>query len=887
MVKLTLLFIVFACSALHGQNVSGDLKGRLQTVDGTPVEGATIRVSGPFMQTERISVSLANGSFAVLGLPVGEHQVSVTHISYRERTISAVRITLGGTTNLGRIEMEPGDTSLDTLVVTGSRIPYKSEFNAQMTRTTMDNLPLDRDYKSAITMLPQVNASYFGDGLSINGSTGAENMFFLNGVNITDNFASAWSPTLSNSTFIPYNFIKEVSVKQSGYSAEYGRAIGGVVDVVTQSGTNAFKGQGFAYYSGSFLNANPKSGLTGATIGKTSNYDLGFSVGGPIIKDKLWYFAAYSFYENTIDTQIGGVFFPDKTTTHFGTLKLDWQASKKTKLDLTLLADPTKRTPVVSIDSWFGSNVPAVVENPDAMWARTEGGGLSLALNGKTQVSENTMVEYGVNGFRRRTVFGGATTLGDTTRQYYDLATQTISGGIGYNENFSLTKGNARMKVTHVEVNHTIRAGMELEYNRNEGPSAGKSIYKQDAPYDLYMNYNSQTQTEQASTYQAVFLQHDWQLTGRVLLELGLRWERQDLRAFNGNVLQSFENQWQPRVGLNWFLDADEKQKLSFNYGRVYQAVPLNFGYLFPTGTQSASQKAYSSDPRVPGTPSDSTIWSFGPEPTEIPTKNQLFNTLLSDQFAVQYTRVMGTHMQLSARILWKTSKDPFIINQDSTFAILLGNPGRGDLAYLDPARHDYTAAELGLSGSLLNNRFTYNVFYVWSRTFGNYVGIWDQEVRFYSLGSSTLLATTPERRANQTGLLPSDRTHSLKVNGSYRFGFGLTVGANFTIMRGTPLNEFTPNIYGLGGFDLLTKRGSSGRLPVLWDLSFRFVFVRPNLPYRISLDVFRVGNSQAVVDQVQQKFTDPGGTNPNPAYGQPVRRQQPMAVRLGIEYNF
>ena len=888
---ILLSLLAFAESSSWAQTVLGDLKGKLQTADGAPIEGANVRVTGSALAIERVATSEPNGNFLVLGLPVGQHTMTITHVSYRNLVISPVRVSLGGTTNLGRLTMEAGETTLDTVVVSGGSMQYKSEFSIGFSKDIMDNLPVDRDYKNAIAMLPQVNASYFGDGLSINGSTGAENMFYLNGVNITDNYSSAFAPSLNNSSFVPYNFIKEVSVKQSGYSAEYGRAIGGIVDVVTQAGTNEFKGQAFSYYSGSFLNADPKEGATGATIGKTSNYDLGISFSGPIVKDKLWYFAAYSFYQNTLETKIAGVFYPNSTTTHLGALKIDWKASPKTMIDLTVIADPTKRTPVMVADAASGVYIPAIVENPDAMRARTENGGISLAITAKTHFSDRTQLEYGISGYEKKVIFGGATEYGDTTSQFMDVPASAISGGIGYGENFDIGKKNIRFKVTHHEDNHTMRSGFEVEYNTQKGLAVtpqGGNVYKY-AP-STYEAYKYKAEQDQALLYLAMFFQHDWQLTPSILLEAGVRWEFQQMRQGDGTVQQTFNNLWQPRIGLNWFVDEGQKMKVSFNYGRVYQAIPLNFNGLFSTGATNAEfvTDYYSTDPRLPGTAPDSSLTSpIGGRPFD---KN-IYNPAYNDQLSLQFVHQISSSLQWSTRLLYKALGDAFIVGVDNSagdFVVDIGNPGKGNLDFLPEVKHEYFAAELGLNGSLANNRFGYSVYYVLSRNFGNFTGIWDQEARYFSLGSNSFGSkTTPERTANQIGLLPSDRTHSLKLNMSYKLKFGMTVGLNLIAMRGTPLNEFIPAAYYQFGYDLVAPRGTSGRLPVLWDLNFRIAYQLKIVPLRLSMDIFHVGNPQSVVDQVQLKFTDQTATMLSPAFGQAVRRQPPMAVRFGIEYNF
>ena len=90
-----------------------------------------------------------------------------------------------------------------------------------------------------ISLLPQSNLSYYGDGVNIGGATGFENKYFVDGVEVTD-------PLLGvSSTYLPYNFIKEVEVKAGGYEAEFQSALGGVINVVTNSGTNQFHGSVF------------------------------------------------------------------------------------------------------------------------------------------------------------------------------------------------------------------------------------------------------------------------------------------------------------------------------------------------------------------------------------------------------------------------------------------------------------------------------------------------------------------------------------------------------------------------------------------------------------------------------------------------------------------
>ena len=113
-------------------------------------------------------------------------------------------------------------------------------------------------------------------------------MYYLDGVNITD------PQDAGTSTDLPFNFIKELQVKTGGYEAEYGRATGGIINVITHSGGNRFTGQAFVYFTNDGLTAEPRFGVAGSTEPDFSQYDVGGSVGGPILRDRLWFFAAYA-----------------------------------------------------------------------------------------------------------------------------------------------------------------------------------------------------------------------------------------------------------------------------------------------------------------------------------------------------------------------------------------------------------------------------------------------------------------------------------------------------------------------------------------------------------------------------------------------------------------
>ena len=150
----------------------------------------------------------------------------------------------------------------------------------------------------------------------------------------------------------------------------------------------------------------------------------------------------------------------------------------------------------------------------------------------------------------------------------------------------------------------------------------------------------------------------------------------------------------------------------------------------------------------------------------------------------------------------------------------VLGTPGKGNFDFLPPPEREYTALEVAAEG--VWGRGRYRASYVLSRTWGNYPGLFNSDFGISNPGQVTTFFMAGQDE-NSTGYLPNDRTHVVKLSGSYATRFGLGVGTVFTFETGTPINDFAagPNF---GPFfpTFVAPRGSAGRTPSLWDLNFR-----------------------------------------------------------------
>ena len=151
------------------------------------------------------------------------------------------------TTNLGKIELVDKPYEMEEIVVRDRRnlIDNTSTVTGgNFTREELEPLPLQRNSHYISLLLPQVNTSYYGDEFSYTGSTGLENRYLIDGIEVTDPFTFIWGISL------PYNFIKDIEIITGGYEAQYRGSLGSIINVITQSGGDKLSGQVFGFYTG-------------------------------------------------------------------------------------------------------------------------------------------------------------------------------------------------------------------------------------------------------------------------------------------------------------------------------------------------------------------------------------------------------------------------------------------------------------------------------------------------------------------------------------------------------------------------------------------------------------------------------------------------------------
>jgi hypothetical protein len=280
----------------------GTLRGTVVDQQGAAVPGVTVTITNAVTGEARSFVTDGDGQYIALDLNPGRYNVAFELSGFARVERNDISVMLGRSFDLDA-QMRVGQVT-ETVQVTAEGAPLvdtrSTLISHNVTAEEIDRLPKGRSFQSIALTAPSVNSGEVEGGFQVNGASGAENSFTVDGI-VTNSLINGQSR--QNTVF---EYLQEVQVKTSGISAEYGGALGGVVSAVTKSGGNVLRGEGHWYYEGSPLRARPVERLVLDPIGDRTAFfvqdeespehhnEFGGSVGGPIVRDKLFFFGSYS-----------------------------------------------------------------------------------------------------------------------------------------------------------------------------------------------------------------------------------------------------------------------------------------------------------------------------------------------------------------------------------------------------------------------------------------------------------------------------------------------------------------------------------------------------------------------------------------------------------------
>ena len=861
--KKNIFFIIivflFLSPLILAQDITGNIEGLIADSTGELLAGVNISLLSAALLGNRGTATNKNGYFQILSLPVGKYTIRITAVGFSLINIEDVEVKLGKTTGLGVIVLKQQAIDLPEISVSGNKPiidPVSTSYGGNLNSKEFEKFPVDRNYKNIAALLPQANISYYGDKVSFGGATAGENKYFVDGIEVTDPLFQG------KATDLPYNFIREIEVKIGGYSLETRSATGGLVNVITNSGSNEFHGSVFGFYtSNQFVNNDKYSSLG---QGDFSDYDVGFGFGGPLILDKLWFYGAYNptFYKKDVGIPDHGIYV-DQTLTHKFAFKLNWRALNNLNINFTVNGDPIERDQVIN------PSTDVNYADPDALLNKITEGSVNYSLNGNYTITDDILLQGLIARIDRYAHTVPATDQGRDEIQFWDNETRTLSGG-NSQKNWDTFRSSTYGKISAnlLWSQQTIIAGIDYKYNtfNIEAEFYNLVRFSDTLYYETFSDWYGEVQ----SHIPALFIQDSWRVWDRLTLTAGLRWEDHTVIDANGDEVQNISVPLLPHVGFVFIPDEKNRQRIFGSFRRSsheYAQLATNFNLGFER------RNIYDHDPRVDKTGGE-IVYEFH-HPIK-PLQKDLHAQYI-DEFSLGYERIIGWNIKAGVQGVYRSVgeaiEDSWI---DETGRNEVGNPGTGLLSALPRAQRDYKALVISIERTGDQN-FNFLASYVLSKNYGNYEYALNQSVSFDNPATS---------RVNTTGLLSNDRTHVFKFSGYYNFPFGLTTGVTFIMGSGTPLSEYAWDDEDPGQ-KFLQPRGTVGRTPAIWDLNARLTY---NLNFisgwysKLILDVFHIGSPQKAIDFDQARYWDFEETDPNSKYGQVIRYQPSMSMRLGIE---
>src|SRR5687768_17482360 len=387
-------FALFAGSAIAQTTTTGSIEGVVTDSTGAAVPGVTVTAT---RQGGRSATATSNdeGIFRIANIEPGIYTLTVEAAKGFGRFEQAsVPVNLS-TTSTVNIQLRPQGTTETVTVTAGSGSAIDVTQNTTGTNVSTEqfsNFPTQRTIQSLYTIAPTVTRSGLRDSSgrerdpSVAGSSGPENNYILDGVTVTD---PAFGGSGAN---LPFEFVQELEIKTGAYGADIGKATGGVFNVITKSGTNEFHGDAFAYFvAESFVREVKSSALpfTGAAPNGYSEVDAGFDIGGPIVKDKLWFFGAFNpqYRKNFFLTQTFLQDVENKVTTPFYAGKITWALNQNHTFTFSTFGDFTKQEGHLFGFSGFGAN-------PASFRGETQTGGSNYAFRLNSTFSPNFIGEF-------------------------------------------------------------------------------------------------------------------------------------------------------------------------------------------------------------------------------------------------------------------------------------------------------------------------------------------------------------------------------------------------------------------------------------------------------------------------------------------------------------
>ncbi|MDQ3229358.1 MAG: TonB-dependent receptor [Pseudomonadota bacterium] len=595
------------------QSATGAVAGRADA-------GTQVVMTNTATGLSRSATVDADGSYRVSQLPVGDYQLQTTRGGQTVGSPISVNVALGGTTTVN-LNSSGGVTNLGAVQVVGSQVINRvdvrsTESSTNITREEIIRLPVDQSLGNVALLAPGVigGNSSFG-GISFGGSSVAENSVFINGLNVTDFYRRQSFSTA------PFAFFEEYQIKTGGYSVEFGRSTGGVINAVTRSGGNEFKGGlEFTFVPAAFrakaddhfYNNGTTDIFTRSSRDKQSFVKLNGYASGPVVKDRLFLFAMYELRDNksAFTNGVGSTFARSESSNGFWGTKLDWHLTDNHLLELLAFSDEGDTSSNTFAYDFDGGNVGG--RQGDNF---STGGGKNGSITYTGFFGENFVAKamYGTNrtsSFGRSTADGVCDIVTFNNASFGAAYTALGRPALGCHPGGTVVNHEDEREVGRLDFewtlgDHLLRFGLDHEVmttdrnTRYPGPTQMLyTIFGRTSPTQVLDNGTPLPAGVNAfllgrrradggvfeTEASAWYVEDIWSITPNLILNLGVRVDNLDNKTAIGTSFIKMDNLVSPRVGFSWDMKGDGSTKLFGNVGRYFLPVTNNINYTFAGG---------------------------------------------------------------------------------------------------------------------------------------------------------------------------------------------------------------------------------------------------------------------------------------------------------------
>ncbi len=773
---------------------TGNLQGTVTDSSGAALPGVTVTVTSPQLQGSRSSVTNASGEYTLSLLPPGTYHAEFALGGFDTVVRENIHVGLDTTTRLD-VPMALGavaaaiTVTAEAVVVDPTQTAIQQNFGAQHLKyATIGSA--GRTYQTVLQQAPGVAG---GSNPQVMGANLGQNNYMLDGVNTTDPVTHTFGSNL------PFDAIQEVSIQILGKDAEYGRAIGGVVNVVTKSGGNEFSGTFDGRYTSDELSE------TNDFYGDSQEYQEfrpAATLGGPIMRDRLWFFGTLERIDNKRDNPPrsfgnGGFTITPGTRTFEG-----WNSLLK--LTATPAANHT-------LSFRYTDNRATIEHANDSALFTPEGDAVQdqnsqiYNLGYDAIINPNWLASVQV-GVRR-----GYLETGPMTGDINALSLIHFNYGYEFGNYHNIQYGDRNRDELIASTtyffqgagSHTLKAGLNLDqaefssYNNytsqgqfndvcttafgySAGAHCGGFAYVRDRraqggsinqPYYASV-YEVNPEEKFDSNLNAFYVQDEWHPISNITARLGLRYETMDFETPGDVPDQPSFAELQPRIGAAWDVFNNARTVVHGFWGRVMDDNGLtlaSFG-----SAQPSYVRLFLYNPASGKFDVDTGIFQGGSSGNAYDPN---LEATVSNEANIGFTQRIWTNTSVDVTGVWRESDNMFedsCVDFDCAYFIMTNKPNGQDVL-----KSKYQ----GVIAKLETRPFSWLsglVSYTWSESKGSVE---------YTQNAGADFDVAPAHFLNRYGYLSDDSRHRLKASGFIRAPWGTTFGLDGYYQTGSPRN--------------------------------------------------------------------------------------------------